>query len=57
MLGIVRGLAIALVALGFFSAAHTPSPQHNAAAAASPSDIPVPVCPPNDPNGCHIDQW
>ena len=26
-------------------------------AIASSATIPVPVCPPNDPDACHIDKW
>jgi len=57
MLGIVRGLAIALVVVGLFSTVHPHAAQPKSPTAISSSSIPVPVCPPNDPNGCHIDQW
>jgi hypothetical protein len=57
MLGIVRRIAIALVVVGLFSTVHFQPTQSNASLSASSATIPVPVCPPNDPNACHIDQW
>jgi hypothetical protein len=39
-----------MFSLILFAALHNPHPQVKA-------QIPVPVCPPNDPNACHIDQW
>lgn len=57
MLGIVRGIAISLVVVGLFSTVHLPGAQPKTAVSVSSAKIPVPVCPPNDPNACHIDQW
>ncbi len=57
MSGIVRKVAIALVAVGLFSTVHHRNPQPKGLTMASLKAIPVPVCPPNDPNACHIDQW
>jgi hypothetical protein len=59
MQGIVRKSAIALVVLGLFSTIHRSQSQSNSRMLESTSSarVPVPVCPPNDPNACHIDQW
>jgi hypothetical protein len=57
MPGIVRGIAIALVVAGLFVTVHPLSTQSQTPTAAAKKAIPVPVCPPNDPNACHIDQW
>ena len=57
MTSLVRGFALALVLAGLVAATH---PQTNPASQASvvkPTDMPVPVCPPNDPNACHIEKW
>lgn len=57
MLSIVRGIAIALVVAGFFATVHPQTATKNTSVTSSSSAaIPVPVCPPNDPNGCHIDE-
>lgn len=57
MLSIVRGIALALVAAGFFAAVHPQATSKTTSATSSSSaKIPVPVCPPNDPNACHIDE-
>jgi hypothetical protein len=53
MLDIVRGIAITLVVTGLFATVHSQTSKPNGPTAS----IPVPVCPPNDPNACHIDQW
>jgi hypothetical protein len=53
MLSLVRGIAITFVVAGLFVAVH---PQ-KAPTAVLKASIPVPVCPPNDPDACHIDQW
>ena len=57
MSGIVRGFAIALVVVGLISTVHPRAAQPNGSTSVSSRSIPVPVCPPNDPNACHIDQW
>ncbi len=54
MLSLVRGIAVSLVLAGFFAAVHSQPSQPKATATVA---VPVPVCPPNDPNACHIDQW
>ena len=53
---LVRGFAVALVLAGLVAASH---PQVNPVSrtAAVKADVPIPVCPPNDPNACHIEQW
>ncbi len=55
---IVRGFAITLVLAGLASTFRT---QGHAAIPVDRSPVmqqmPIPVCPPNDPNGCHIDKW
>lgn len=57
MLSLVRGIAIAVVLGGLFATMH-PQATHTTQLTVAPSNsIPVPVCPPNDPNACHIDQW
>jgi hypothetical protein len=55
MMTIIRGIALAVLLAGLAATSHT-------GGAVSPptvknNSIPVPVCPPNDPNACHIDQW
>jgi len=56
MKSLVRGFALALILAGLFAATH---PQINPASRTSvaKSSVPVPVCPPNDPDACHIEQW
>lgn len=53
MQSLVRGIAITFVVAGLFVTVH---PQKGPIAV-SKATIPVPVCPPNDPDACHIDQW
>ena len=55
MLSLVRGIAVTFVVAGLFVAVHPQAAQPKGST--SMSRIPVPVCPPNDPNACHIDQW
>jgi hypothetical protein len=57
MSGIVRAGAISLVVVGLFSTFHSRVAPPTDSTSVSLASIPVPVCPPNDPNGCHIDQW
>jgi len=57
MSAVVRVIAISLVVAGFFSTVHSRAAQPTGQTSVSSATIPVPVCPPNDPNGCHIDQW
>jgi hypothetical protein len=57
MLGIVRGIAIALVAVGLYSTVRPHVAEGKGSTVVSTKRIPVPVCPPKDPNACHIDQW
>jgi hypothetical protein len=57
MSGFVRGVAIALVVVGLFSTVRPHTAQAKGSTVVSSNSIPVPVCPPNDPNACHIDQW
>jgi hypothetical protein len=54
---LVRGFALVLILAGLLAVTH---PQANPTArtsAAKAADMPIPVCPPNDPNACHIEQW
>ncbi len=56
---VARGLAIAIVAGGFLSTwlpSGSKTPKVLVARAAV-QNMPIPVCPPNDPNACHIDKW
>jgi hypothetical protein len=57
MLSLGRGIAITFVVAGLFIAVHPQTAQPKGPTVASKATIPVPVCPPNDPNACHIDQW
>jgi hypothetical protein len=57
MQGIIRKIAIALVVVGLFSTVQRRAVQPTGSISVSSATIPVPVCPPNDPNACHIDQW
>jgi hypothetical protein len=57
MQGIVRRVAIAFVLVGLVSIVPSHPSQPKNPTMASSKAIPIPVCPPNDPNACHIDQW
>jgi hypothetical protein len=57
MLEIVRRIAIALVVVGSFSTVHFQPTLPTSVSSTLSAGIPVPVCPPNDPGACHIDQW
>jgi hypothetical protein len=57
MQGLARGIAFTLVVAGLFVAVGPQTAQPKGETVASKATIPVPVCPPNDPNACHIDQW
>jgi hypothetical protein len=55
---IVRSLSLTIVLAGLAATCHT---QPNRAQAilrggAVPSNMPIPVCPPDDPNACGIDK-
>jgi len=55
----IRALAAALLVAGLISATRTlavPAAKI-AGVTAGTQSMPIPVCPPNDPNGCHIDKW
>ena len=55
---LVRGFAVALVLAGFLATVKPNTHAYSAAAKSTvTSVVPVPVCPPNDPNACHIEQW
>ena len=55
---IARAFAITLVLAGFAATCHTQPHQtrHSIQGGLVPTDMPVPVCPPNDPNACGIDK-
>jgi hypothetical protein len=56
---LVHGFTIAVVIAGLMSTLHlrpTATRLYLEAKAAT-EKMPVPVCPPNDPNACHIDKW
>jgi hypothetical protein len=57
MQGIVRRIAIAFVVVGSLSLVPFYATQAKNPTVASSKAIPIPVCPPNDPNACHIDKW
>ena len=49
----LRAFALSLVVTGAVASIHT---QNNAAPVVTSSSVvpPIPMCPPNDPNGCNI---
>jgi hypothetical protein len=56
---VARGLAVVLVAGGLLSTLY-PNMGHSSRfieTKALTQNMPIPVCPPNDPNACHIDKW
>ncbi len=54
---IVRTFALALVVTGAVASAHTTNSTSSVAALSGRSmALPVPMCPPDDPNGCGIGQ-
>jgi hypothetical protein len=57
MITLVRSLALILVVAGIVAATHPPAIPTTQAAVSSSAAEPVPVCPPNDPDACHIEQW
>jgi hypothetical protein len=57
MTSLVRGFALALVVAGLFAATHPPANPTTRATVSGTVAEPVPVCPPNDPDACHIEQW
>jgi hypothetical protein len=54
----LRTFAVGLVLAGLASTSHA---NHNQASfpqlKAASERMPIPVCPPNDPNACNIDKW
>jgi len=57
MARLVRGFALALILTGLFAATRPQASPASQASVVKPTNMPVPVCPPNDPNACHIEQW
>jgi hypothetical protein len=54
---IVRTLALALVVTGAVASAHTNNSTSSVAGVGGRSTaLPIPMCPPDDPNGCGIGQ-
>jgi hypothetical protein len=53
---LVRSFALALVLAGLLAANHPQNSPASQTMVAKPA-VPIPVCPPNDPNACHIEQW
>jgi len=51
---IVRSLVIALAVTGAVATSFTSTASAKATVAAKTSAMPIPNCPPNDPNGCGI---
>ena len=51
---LVRAFALSLVAVGAFASTHIVRNADITVASAQMNAMPVPVCPPSDPNGCHI---
>ncbi len=56
MKNIVRIFALAVVATGAVASMHASTSNNATLATASKAAMPVPMCPPSDPNGCGIDQ-
>jgi hypothetical protein len=58
MFEIFHGLGVILVVVGIYTAGGRPTgPAQTGTKVSMSKAIPVPVCPPNDPNACHIDKW
>jgi hypothetical protein len=51
---ITRAFVIALTITGALATASTPYNSDNSSVITKLSSIPIPVCPPNDPNACGI---
>jgi hypothetical protein len=49
----IRAFVVALALVGFASTAHSKTTGHTVVA--NMGGMPVPMCPPSDPNGCGID--
>lgn len=49
---LIRAFVVALALTGAVSTVHANS--KNAMMAAESTNLPIPTCPPNDPNGCGI---
>jgi hypothetical protein len=56
MQNLARGFAVTFLIAGLFVAVKPQITQPKGPTAAS-TVVPIPVCPPNDPNACHIDTW
>ena len=54
MTTLARAFVIALTLTGATSSIHTGNTFAGPVAHPRPSDLPVPMCPPSDPNGCGI---
>jgi hypothetical protein len=55
---IVRSFVVALALTGAFASSYAKAPSATATVkAAKTSAMPVPVCPPSDPNGCGFGTW
>jgi len=57
MKNLVRGFALTLVLAGLLAATRPQANPPSGVSVVRTADMPVPVCPPNDPNACHIEQW
>ena len=54
---ILRAFALSLVVTGAVASTHISNAPSGTIVSAKMSAMPVPVCPPDDPNGCGIGQW
>jgi hypothetical protein len=56
---IARSLAMTLLLAGLISACHAGPSQASRLleCGTTPANMPIPVCPPNDPHACGIDKW
>lgn len=58
MKNLVRAFVVALALTGAVASAHTGSVSASATPVLTKSSaMPIPSCPPNDPNGCGIGNW
>ncbi len=54
MATVVRTCVIALALVGATSTTYTPTSLFAAVTQPKPTRLPVPMCPPSDPDACHI---
>ncbi len=57
MKNIVRAFVLTLALTGMFATAHSNTTTAQATTFSKTSAMPVPTCPPGDPNGCGIEDW